>query len=118
MYHYSKRLQAMINYDDVIKEKINKHNPDWRQILHYPYRILIIGGSGPGKTNALRNLIKQQYDDNYNIIDKSYLCVKDSNKAKYQYLINKYEDIGLEKREDPKSFIEYSNNMQNVYKKH
>ena len=71
-----------------------------------------------GKQTYLRNLIKQQYDDDYNIIDKSYLCVKDSNEAKHQYLINKYEEIGLEKREDPKSFIEYSNNMLNVYKKH
>ena len=52
MYYYSKTLQTMISYDDVIKEKINKHNPNWPQILHYPYRILIIGGSGSGKTNV------------------------------------------------------------------
>ena len=42
-------------------------------ILDHPYRILIIGGSGPEKTNVLLNLIKNQRPD----IDKSYLYVKD-----------------------------------------
>ena len=40
----------MINFDDVVKEKIKEH-PNWPQIPDYPYRILIIGGSGSGKTN-------------------------------------------------------------------
>ena len=48
----------------------------------HPYKILIIRGSGSGKTNALLNLIKQQDDDNYSVIGKSYLYVKDSNEAK------------------------------------
>ena len=39
-------------------------------VIH-PYRMLIIGGSGSGKTNALRNLIKEQGNDN--LIDKIYL---------------------------------------------
>ena len=42
---------------------MNKHNLKWLRILNYPYRILITGGSGSGKTNALLNLIKQQDDD-------------------------------------------------------
>ena len=46
----------MINFDDFIKEKIKEHNPDWPQIPDDPYRILIIGGSGPGQTNWLFNL--------------------------------------------------------------
>ena len=36
--------------------------------------------------------------------------------AKYQYLINKRESTGLKHFNDPKAFIEYSNNMQDVYK--
>ena len=48
----------------------------------HPYKILIIRGSGSGKTNALLNLIKQQDDDNYSVIGKSYLYVKDSNEGK------------------------------------
>ena len=48
----------MNNYDDVTKENINEHNPNSLRILDYPSRILIIRGSGSGKTNALLNLIK------------------------------------------------------------
>ena len=78
----------MINYDDVTKENINNHNLNWLQIPDYPYIILIIGGSGSGKTNASLKLIKKQVDD-YSFIDKMYLYVKDSNEAKFQYLKNK-----------------------------
>ena len=47
--------------------------------------------------------------------DKIYLYAKDPYEAKYQYLINKREKVGLKHYDDPKAFIEYSN-MQNVYK--
>ena len=73
------------------------------------------GGSGSGKATALLNLMKQQNNDDYNIIDKIYLYVKDRNEAKCQYLIKKHEEIGLKEHEDTKAFIEYSNNMQNVH---
>ena len=33
-----------------------------------------------------------------------------------QYLIKKCENNGLKNLRDPKAFIEYSNNMQDVYK--
>ena len=59
-------------------------------ILDHPYRILIIGGSGSGKTNALMNSINNQPD-----IDKMYLYAKDPYEAKYQFLINKRESAGL-----------------------
>lgn len=36
------------------------HNPNWAHIPEHPYGILIIGGSGSGKTNASLNLIKHQ----------------------------------------------------------
>ena len=42
----------MINFDDVTKEKIKKHNTNCPQIPYHPYRILIIAGSGSGKTNS------------------------------------------------------------------
>ena len=51
----------MINFDDVVRENI-KNNPNWPQIPDHPYRILIIGGSGSGKTNSLFNLINHQSD--------------------------------------------------------
>ena len=63
------------------------------------------------KTNALLNLINNQPG-----IDKIYLCAKGPYETKYQVLINKRESIGLKHFDDPKAFIEYSNDMQDVYK--
>ena len=79
MYQYNKTIRKTTNYDAVTKENINKHNLNWPIISHHPYRILIIGGSGSRKTNALLNLIIQQDDDDYSIIDKIYLYVTDQN---------------------------------------
>ena len=39
----------MINFDDVLKENLKEHNPNWPDISDRPYRILIAGGSGSGK---------------------------------------------------------------------
>ena len=44
------------------------------------------------------------------------MYAKDPYEAKYQFLINKRESIGLKHFNDPKAFIEYSNDMQDVYK--
>ena len=52
----------MISFDDYANEKREKHNLKWPYIPDYPYRILIIGGSGSGKANALLNLINNQPD--------------------------------------------------------
>ena len=49
-------------------------------------------------------------------IDKIYLYAKDLYETKYQFLINKRESTGLKHFNDPKAFIEYSNDMQDVYK--
>ena len=78
-----------------------KNNPKWPEILDHPHRILIIGGSGSGKTNALLNLITNEPD-----IDKSYLCAKDPYEAKDQLLINKRENTGLKYLNDPKACLE------------
>ena len=101
----------MINFDDYVNENKTEHNKNWPYIPDHPYRILIIGGSGSGKTNVLLNLIEKQPD-----IDKIYLYAKDPYKAKYQYLINKREGAGINHFNDPKAFIEYSNDMCNVYR--
>ena len=44
------------------------------------------------------------------------MYAKDLSEAKYQYLINKREGVGINHFNDPKAFIEYSNDMHNVYK--
>ena len=52
----------MVNLDDVTNESNKERNKKWSFIPDHPYRILTIGGSGSGKTNALFNLIKEQDD--------------------------------------------------------
>ena len=101
----------MINFDEYNNENKRKHNPDWPYIPDHPYRILVIGVSGSGKTNALLNLINNQAD-----IDKIYLYAKDPFEDKYPFLIKKRENIGLKHLNDSKALIEYSNNMHDVYK--
>ena len=64
MEQYNKTIQKMINFNDITKENIKQHNPNWLQIVDHPYRILIIGGSGSGKTNILLNLISLQLNIN------------------------------------------------------
>ena len=88
-----------------IKPNIIKYIPD------HPYRILIIEGSGSGKTKFLLNLIENKPD-----IDKIYLYAKDPYEPKYQYLINKRKDVGINYFNDPKAFIKYPNDMHDVYK--
>ena len=65
----------MFNLDTVTTKNDNKN---------WPYRMLILGPLGSGRTNALINLIQQ---DNNNLIDKIYLYAKDLEEPKYQFLI-------------------------------
>ena len=101
----------MINLDDYTNENKTEYNSKWPCIPDHSHRIFVIGGSGSGKTNALLNLIKNQSD-----IDKIYLYAKDPYEAKYQYLSNKRESTGLKHFNDHKAFIEYSNDIQDIYK--
>ena len=57
-----------------------------------------------------------KFNNNQPDIDKIYLYAKDPYEKKYQYLINKREKVGLDHFNDPKAFMEYSNDMQDVYK--
>ena len=52
----------MINFDYYTNENKIEHNLKWPYIPDHPYRILIVGGSGSEKTNALLNLINNQPD--------------------------------------------------------
>ena len=95
----------MLNLDNIVsnKKKSSSENDDW------PFRMLIIGPSGSGKTNTLLHLI-----NNFHPIDKIYLYAKDTDEKKYQYLINKREQVGIKNLNDPHAFIEYSNDMNDV----
>ena len=101
----------MFIFDYIAKEDVKEHNPNWPKISDHPYRILIFGDSGSGKTNALLNFISYEQD-----IDKTYLHAKDPDEAKYKLLINKNDNTGLKYLNDSKDFIEYSNDMDYIYK--
>ena len=92
----------MFNLDDITVKNDDKS---------WPYRKLIIGSPGSEKTNYLVNSIQK---DN-NIIDKIYLYAKDLKEPKYELLISKREQAGLKNLKDKKAFIEYSNNMDDIY---
>ena len=90
--------------------KIN-HNPNWLYIPDHPHRIVIIGGSGSGKTNVLLKLIKHQQPD----IDKICIYAKDPFESKYQLLINEREKVGVQALKNPKLFIDCSQIIDDVY---
>ena len=76
----------MFNLDDITNENNKKHNEKWPYIPDWPYRTLIIDGSGSGKTNILLNSRSQQDD-----IAKLYLRAKDLSEAKDEFIIKKRE---------------------------
>ena len=93
----------MLNLDNIVGNKKTNEDNDW------PFRMLIIGPSGSGKTNTLLHLINDLHP-----IDKIYLHAKDIDEKKYQFLINKKEQVGIKNLNDPHAFIEYSNDMDDV----
>ena len=56
-------------------------------------------------------LIKNQQPD----IDRIYLYIKDPFESKYQLLINGKERVGIEILKNPKTFIDYSQTIDDVY---
>ena len=92
----------MFNLNKLVNEKQKEDN--------WPFRMLIIGPSGSGKTNTLLHLIDKRHP-----IDKIYLYVKDLSEPKYEYLINKREQVGIKMLQNPKAFIGYSDDMNDVF---
>ena len=92
----------MFNLDKLVNGKQKEGN--------WSFRMLIIGPSGSGKTNTLLHLI-----DKLHPIDKIYLYAKDLSEPKYEYLINKREQVGIEMLQNAKAFIEHSNKMNDVF---
>ena len=88
----------MLNLDNIVSYKNMSSSVD----NNWPFRMLIIGPSGSGKTNTLLHLINDLHP-----IDKIYLYAKDLHEAKYEFLINKREQVGIKNLNYPHAFIEY-----------
>ena len=100
----------MINLDDYTNENKTLHNS----------KVEIYSRSSIQNTNnrgfrIWKNKCITEFNKSQPVIDKAYLYAKDPYEPKYQILINKRESIGLKHFNDPKAFMEYSNNMQDVY---
>ena len=100
----------MINLDNITNKNNKKHNEKWPYIPDHPYRMLIISGSGSGRTNTLLNLINEQNDT-----DKIYLYARDLNQPKYNILIKRLKDAAIKHLNGPNAFIKCSNTMDDVY---
>ena len=100
----------MINFDDYGNEYKTIHNKNWPYIPDCSYENINNRRLRIWKKKLLLNLIENQPD-----INKIYLYAKDPYESKYQYLINKREGVGINHFNDPKTFIEYSNDMHDVY---
>ena len=75
--------------------------------------MLIIGLSGSGKTNTLLNLIQNLNETTP--VDKIYLYTKDLSEPKYKLLINNRKNAGIKHFNNSTAFIEYSNDMDDVF---
>ena len=103
------------NYDQSVKinhnpnpVKINHKSNHKSYILDHTYRIIDIDSLWSDKTNVFLNLIKT----NNQILTK---FIHMSKIYSYQWLINRREKIGVKKFQNPKAFIDYSQNIDDVY---
>ena len=95
----------MLNLDEIVNKKNNDEN--------WPFKILIIGPLGSGKTNTLLHLIQNL--NKTTPVDKIYLYAKDLSEPKYEFLINNRENAEIKYFNDPTAFIEYSNDMNDLF---
>ena len=78
-----------INFYDLIKVKKKYHNPNFKKHqIEIPFRMLIIGGSGKGKTNSALNIIHEMS----NTFEKIVICCKSACEPLYDYLREKIPD--------------------------
>lgn len=100
----------MKNYDRVVSKgkkkakNINDLAPQW------PFRLLLCGGSGCGKTNTLVNMLLE----NFLYYDRIYLYAKNLNQDKYQYLMRTIKKRAAKMGVDASGLIFVSSRLEDV----
>ena len=95
----------MLNLDKICNNKGDDEN--------WPFRMLILRPLESGKTNTLLNLIQNLNETTP--VDKIYRYAKDLSEPKYEFLINNKKNAGIKHFNDSTAFIEYSNDMDDVF---
>ncbi len=109
-------MTNITNYDEIVDEFFNSKNKKnknpWFMPQH-PFRLIIVGGSGCGKTNLLLNMLLKwlRYDN-------LYLISKSLNQDKYLFLIKFMEDAEKELRikedNDNFKFFYYGDKLEDI----
>lgn len=89
----SKKAELLNWYEVMPKKFLNKtHNPNFKiHGLKIPFRMLIVGNSGAGKTQTLLNIMHNMNGTFNNI----YIITKNKDEPLYNYIENKLGDKGL-----------------------
>ena len=96
----NQKLNIRINFNEVLGENTQQHNTRWLHIPDHSHRKLVVGGSRLGKMSVLLNLINHQSH-----IHKTHLYAKDLYESRYQFLIQKWQDVGMKHFKDSNTFI-------------
>lgn len=107
------KKKKVINFDELIEDKTVYRNTNG--YLKHPFRSIVCGSSGSGKTNTVLNLlINKEYKLDY---DKVYLYARDLSEEKYQWLIKYYNDLEakiLKKTKEVVKILTYSNKLADI----
>ena len=107
------RENKMINYDELASDKTSYKNTNG--YLVHPFRAVICGNSGCGKTNAVMNLLlTKKYKMDYGHV---HLFAKDLSEENYQFLISyftKLEQKVLKKTGETVKLLTYSDKLEDV----
>jgi len=104
---------AMIDFSKILKSDMDIDQNDPLMPQH-PFRFLVVGGSGSGKTNMVLNLIMT-----FLKYDRLYLYARDIEEIKYRFLIKYFKNIqlllrGKKKIEDNEQIFQYGSEYEDI----
>ncbi|RWS23085.1 hypothetical protein B4U80_13961 [Leptotrombidium deliense] len=101
---------SIINFDDICNDDQNKYKNIHELAPQWPFKMIICGHSGSGKTNFLLNLIIK-----YLCFNKLYIYAKRLNEPKYEYLKKLTDEVSDNIPEGfDKNFAEFRDSLAEV----